>query len=545
MFRKLFVGALLLTLAFANAARAENEGQEDLDKATELQLRVQSLRDAEQVVKLCESALQKGLDENNTRFAKQLLVSSLWQHASQLATAIFENQQPDPRWRQIRKLILTDLEKLLMHDSKFGDAHVLMAKLQMLPGGDVERAKKSIDEAISLYKDDKAKRAEAIVLRAQLQQDPEKQLADLTEAIETDPSNAKAWQARAAYFITRGNLDKAITDFEKLLERDPKNLAIRHALAEALSNLSKFDLALEHANKAVEMQPELADNYTLRARIHERNEDYDAALADLDEALKLEPENPMALITRSRLHLVKNDIQKASEDLKKFLQFRPDNAQGILLRSMIAAASNNFHDAISDLQLLLRNDPQNTPLRMQLGSYYVADQRPRKAIEVFTAILEEDKANLEALRYRGDALLSVGKHKEAIEDYETALKLKPEDKQVLEGILNNLAWVLATSPKDEVRDGKRSIELATKACEMSNYEKPHILSTLAAGYAESGDYENAIKWSTKAVELGRERLKEQIEQLEKELESYKANKPWRELQEIEDKPDPPRRVIDT
>ncbi|MGE0756570.1 MAG: hypothetical protein AB7O38_06105 [Pirellulaceae bacterium] len=74
---------------------------------------------------------------------------------------------------------------------------------------------------------------------------------------------------------------------------------------------------------------------------------------------------------------------------------------------------------------------------------------------------------------------------------------------------------------------------------------PHILSTLAAGYAESGDFETALKWSTKAVELGKEKLKDQVEQLEKEVESYKNKKPVRELQQIEEKPDPPRKVIDT
>ena len=60
-----------------------------------------------------------------------------------------------------------------------------------------------------------------------------------------------------------------------------------------------------------------------------------------------------------------------------------------------------------------------------------------------------------------------------------------------EGLLNNLAWVLATSPDDKLRDGKRAIELATKAAEVSNYETPHVLSTLAAAYAETGDFEKA------------------------------------------------------
>src|SRR5262249_55164227 len=137
------------------------------------------------------------------------------------------------------------------------------------------------------------------------------------------------------------------------------------------------------------------------------------------------------------------------------------------------------------------------------------------------------------LRARGDALLSIGKHADAVKDYEEALKVDPEDT----GVLNNLAWVLATSPDDGVRNAQHSIELGLKACELTKYEKPHILSTLASGYAEKGDWETAIKWSSKAVELGAK--DEDIDgQLKKELESYKEKKPWREKQEVEENTKP-------
>ncbi|MEC8346323.1 MAG: hypothetical protein VXZ63_14355, partial [Planctomycetota bacterium] len=92
---------------------------------------------------------------------------------------------------------------------------------------------------------------------------------------------------------------------------------------------------------------------------------------------------------------------------------------------------------------------------------------------------------------------------------------------------------LGTSPKDDLRDGERAVELGLKACEVTEYKEPHILSTLAAAYAETGDFENAKKWSSKAVELAEDG--EQKENLSKELESYEAGKAWRELQEDEDK----------
>ena len=99
-----------------------------------------------------------------------------------------------------------------------------------------------------------------------------------------------------------------------------------------------------------------------------------------------------------------------------------------------------------------------------------------------------------------------------------------------------MAWVLATSPLDEIRDGQRAVVLATRACDVTEYKKPHILSTLAASYAETGDFDKAIEWSAKAVETGAGSIKEQLQQ---ELDSYKEKKPWRELQETEDRPELP------
>ena len=101
------------------------------------------------------------------------------------------------------------------------------------------------------------------------------------------------------------------------------------------------------------------------------------------------------------------------------------------------------------------------------------------------------------------------------------------------GVLNNLAWLLATSPDDELRDGKRAIELATKACEKTEWKQAHIISTLAAGYAETGDFEKAREFSRKAVETG-DPSAEVKEQLASELASYEKEKPWRERQEVEE-----------
>ena len=522
--------ALLLLPA---VALAENEGQADLDEATDLQLSAETLGDLEKVIEKAESALKKGLDDGQAQFAKQMLAATLFQHANRLSAAIFEQQPPSPRWPLVRQYALKDLEKAKMHDPKLPDIYLLTAKLQVLPGGDAKAAVEAADEAVRLLKekDQPEELAKAYVLRAALSEDNDKKLENFDAAIAADDSNIQAWQGRALIYLEKGENEKAVADLTKLVEKQADNPAAVGALAEALTNLKKYDEALKYADKVVEIAPQSTLGYNLRARINVLKDDLKAATEDLNKALEIDGKDVAALLMRSRLLAADGKEDEAKADVEKALSLRPDLPQAILMRSLLAAQKGNFAEAITDVQTLLHSDPQNADYRLQLATYMVADKRPRRAIEVLDGIIEADPKNADALRARGDALLSIGKHTEAVADYENALKIDGEDT----GVLNNLAWVLATSTEDELRNAKRSIELAKKACELTKYERPHILSTLAAGYAEAGEWDEALKWSNKAVETGDGEVSEQLKE---ELESYKEKKPWREKQETEENTKP-------
>lgn len=531
---------LAVTMSVAVPSLAQNAGQAELDKATELQLRAQSLSDLEQVAKHCEEALREGLDEGNTQFAEQLLSSTLFQHATQLCGPIFDQMTPDRRWPILRQFALRDLNRVVELDTKLGEAHLLIAKLQMLPGGNMVNAAKAVNEAIVLFEDEAKKRAEAFVVRAELREETKNKLEDYGKAIQDDPGNAEAWQGRALVYMEEGDFDKATADLNSLLAKDPQNFQSRLALAEALINMEKFDEALKHVDKAIELKPDSSLAYTLRARLHLIREDGEAAIADLDTAVKVNPQDLAALLIRATVNQSLDRLKEAKDDVEKVLALNPGLPRAILIRSMIHAAEGKLSDAISDMKLLLENDPKNEGYLLQLGGYYLQDDRHSKAIEVFTEILSNDETNTFALQARADTLLSIGKHAEAIDDFELLLKETPDD----DSVLNNFAWVLATSPEDDLRDGKRAIELATRACEVTEYKKPHILSTLAAAYAETGDFKTAMKWSKKAVELSAEDEEDDVDdQLQQELDSYKQKKPWREKQTVEEKEEPiqPRR----
>jgi tetratricopeptide (TPR) repeat protein len=184
--------------------------------------------------------------------------------------------------------------------------------------------------------------------------------------------------------------------------------------------------------------------------------------------------------------------------------------------------SGQLDAAIAELeQYREQTQAKDVNLLLDLATLYLINKDYASAVQIYSEVLSEDPENAPVFKLRADAHLFLGRQSEAMADYEATLKIRPED----DGVLNNLAWLLATSPDEELRDGKRSIELATEACELTDYKRPHILSTLASGYAEIGDFETAINWSKKAVELAGESLKDA---LTKELESYQQGKPWRE-----------------
>jgi tetratricopeptide (TPR) repeat protein len=526
-----FLAALLLALT--PPVWAEGEGQADLDAATDLQVTAESLADLEKVTNLIESAIKKGLDKGQEEFAKRMLAATLFQHADRLSKSVFE-QRRTRNWQLVRQYALKDLEKAKQQDPNLPDVYLLLARLHAeLEGGDPKIAKDSIAQAINLLNNNPKDLAKAYLYRGRLVEDLDAKLKDFDLACQTDPQNVEALQARAAVYLQKDDTEKAMADFTKVIEKDPTNTQTIGLVVSMLVEKKKFDEALKYADKFIELKPDDANGYRIKGSLFYFKDDDKAALEQLNKALEKEPDNVDSLYLRAQIYSALKEQDKAKADLEKAFNLDPNQGRGILMRSMLAAQQKRFADAIADIKLLLQVDPKDEELRVQLASYYAADKRPRKAIELLTAVIEDNEKSSSALRARGDALLSVGKHAEAIVDYDKALAIEPDDTH----ILNNLAWVLATSPDDNVRNAKRSIELGTKACKLTDYKQAHILSTLASGYAESGDWETAIKWSSKAVEVGSDEA-ETAEQLKKELESYKEKKPWREKQEIEENTKP-------
>ncbi len=542
--------------ATENAASG-NQGQADLDEAVIQRIDANTTEQLEAVSALLQSAITKGLDEENLSFAKKMLGSVQLQRSQALAGAMV--QARGRRQLELKDETLRSLEEAVSNDPTLVEAHLLIARLNLLPGGDRAAVREATTQAIELLKDNPAEQSAALVLRALTQEDNDAKMADLNLAIETDPKNTEAYQARAALRLNQNDVEGAVKDLEVVLLEDPTNQIVAGAAIQKLAEMNRIEDAEKLITKMLEKTPSEA-MYRMRAILYTNMGEEEKALSDLNKAIALQPNDPLALIMRAENAIIRKDIVAAKADLKAAEELAPklrDTDQWVSLQAQIAIAEERLADAINSAKELIDRNPEDVKRHMFLANLYSMDKRPRKAIDVYTQWLNDNPKDSDIMRARGDMLLSVGDHAGAVKDYEAVvqtlgnieeIEASDQQKQQAAGAYNNLSWVLATSPVDSVRDGKRALELGEKAARLSDYKAPHILSTLAAAYAESGDFEKAVEWSSKAVEIGNTEEHEQLEQLQEELEQYKNSKPWREKQETEENTVPildPEDLIDT
>ena len=527
-FRFLFVVLLLAGGLFtfgpsmsANAAD-EKEGQADLDKAIETKVSAETMAELGTVIDLCQSALDKGLDKANEEFCKQLLLSTLLQRGETISTKLLERpNELGPQWPNYWKAALKDAERAIEVDPKSAAAQVLYGKLQGMPPGDRKKSRQALDEAMRLAKDDNEVKAQAYRWRGLVSDKIDERISDLSEAVKLDPDNAEIRRERALAYLGDNKAEEALADLDAAIKSDEDDATSHEARAMALESLKRYEEAAESFGRAAELSPMSAIPLLQRARMDALTNKYDQALEDVDRALDIDPDNLFGLLLRAQTLVQLDKAEDALEDARHALELEPNSDDALRVWAHVTGKAGKSDDAVKELRQKVEANPDDSVAWLQLGLLYAADKEAKKAIDAYSAAIKLDPKREFSRQVRADIYLNDGRQKEAIADYEESLKLNPNNS----GVLNNLAWVLSTSPHKELRDGQRAIKLATKACELTNYKQAHILSTLAASYAETGDFKTARKWSAQSIEIADDTLKDQ---LRKELASYEKEKPWRE-----------------
>jgi len=182
-------------------------------------------------------------------------------------------------------------------------------------------------------------------------------------------------------------------------------------------------------------------------------------------------------------------------------------------------------EAIAHLQTARELKPDYEIACYDLGHALLRKGQVDDAIVQLQKAVELKPDYVEAQNNLANLFLRKGQHREAIAHYQIALRFRPNGAD----IANNLAWLLATSPETSLRDGAQAVELAQRAERLSGSREPVFIATLAAAYAETGQFSEALLTAQRALRLASLQHNTALTHaLSRQIALYQAGSPFRD-----------------
>jgi tetratricopeptide (TPR) repeat protein len=321
----------------------------------------------------------------------------------------------------------------------------------------------------------------------------EEAIAEFREALRINPNYADAYNNLGIALFQQGHFEDAIAQYRESLRINPGNAAAHNNLANALFEQGRVDEAIAQYGEALQINPDIAQaHYNLGQALFGRGRT-EEAIAHYRESLRINTANAGAHSALGDALFRQGQIDEAIAQYRGAIAINPADAQ----------TQNN------------------------LGFALFKQGQIDQAIAEYRRALEIDPNDVQAHINLGNALLGQGDAAEALVHLQNALDLQP-DNLALE---NKLAWILATAPQLTVRDGARAIDLATQASQASGGNDPLILRTLAAAYAQAGQYPNAVQTAQMALQLAQAQSNAALTgALPREIKLYEAGRPFEEAQ---------------
>ncbi len=220
----------------------------------------------------------------------------------------------------------------------------------------------------------------------------------------------------------------------------------------------------------------------------------------------------------------KGDYAKAINNYTKAIELKPRYAEAYYNRGIAYDDKGQYDRAIEDYSKAIEIDPKYSDAYINRGIAYGRKGEYDKAIIDLNEAIEIDPNGANAYYNRGLAYNKKGQYDQSISDYTKAIEVKPG----YSSAYNALAWILATCVDETYRDGREAIKLSKQA--LKSNSNPFYMDTLAAAYAEAGEFEDAVRTQEEVLTLLREKgdAHNLLNEASRRLDFYRAGKPWRE-----------------
>lgn len=342
--------------------------------------------------------------------------------------------------------------------------------------------------------------------------------AYFTNELETRPPTSFAYLMRA---IISSDDDRALRDLDAALRLDPRNVAALIERSFLHATRKRMDLALEDVDRALRVDPQCAEALVERGVYHYRLGENQAALTDLDRARELGSRSISIPMVRGAIHVERRQVDDAVKAFQEAIEIDPKSYDARLMLGSAFLLKAQYPMAIAAFDRAIQIEPEKgdgyggrAVARLSLG-------HRKEALNDLNQAIRFNAMRADLFRDRGQVYAMDGHWQQALADLDTAIRIDPND---VESHVSR-AWTLATCPDAKLRDGKKAVDSATRACELTRWKSPRPLSTLAAAFAEAGNFAGAVQMQVKAIEATPEK-DPVLRYYTACLERYRAGRPW-------------------
>ncbi|XP_064400384.1 uncharacterized protein LOC135346636 isoform X3 [Halichondria panicea] len=250
-------------------------------------------------------------------------------------------------------------------------------------------------------------------------------LDDLNHALSIQSTFSDAYWHRHLLFLIQGNKKRAMEDLFVLLKQNKKHFGALRSKAALLLEKGDLSSAVYSLSQAIALHPDDSDSYFIRAEIYEKRGEVESALSDYARVSELDPSNIVAL-SRPAMHKFKRGMWAASgQHFAALLQRDPNNTEARIHRAKAHYNIGQYVEALQDLSAAIHLEPNQAQAFFH-RAYLLRESQPKQALQDFSVslLLDDSVTNVQAFVHRGVLYTQLTCYDEALQDFESAVKLK-------------------------------------------------------------------------------------------------------------------------